>query len=39
MIDACLAMHGATGDAQWSDTARRAFGWFFGDNDAGIPIA
>ena len=39
MIDACLAMHEFGGETHWVDTARRAFGWFFGDNDAGIPIA
>lgn len=39
MIDAALAMHAAVGDPHWANTARRAFGWFVGDNDAGVPIA
>ena len=39
MIDAALAMHEVGGDPHWATTARRAFGWFVGDNDAGVPIA
>ncbi|MBA3666705.1 MAG: glycosyltransferase [Sphingomonas sp.] len=38
-IDAAAAAFEATGDGYWRDVASHAFGWFFGDNDAGIPIA
>ena len=38
-IDAAAAAHTASGDARWRTVARDAFGWFFGDNDAGVPIA
>jgi glycosyltransferase involved in cell wall biosynthesis len=38
-IDAAAAAFDATGDAQWRGVAHDAFGWFFGDNDAGIPLA
>jgi glycosyltransferase involved in cell wall biosynthesis len=32
MISACLAAGRLTGDAVWTDHARCAFGWFFGQN-------
>ena len=38
-IDAAVAALAASGDARWRKVARDAFGWFFGDNDAGVPIA
>ena len=38
-IDAAVAAFGASGDVRWRKVARDAFGWFFGDNDAGVPIA
>ena len=38
-IDAAVTAFAASGDVRWRKVARDAFGWFFGDNDAGIPIA
>ncbi len=38
-IDAAAAAYEVTGDKRWSHVARHAFGWFFGDNDAGVPLA
>nr|WP_047169393.1 glycosyltransferase family 4 protein [Sphingomonas sp. Y57] len=38
-IDACIAAVAATGDRQWTDLAWRAYGWFTGDNDLGLPLA
>ena len=38
-IDAAAAAHQATGDPKWRKVAQSAFGWFFGDNDAGVPLA
>lgn len=38
-IEAANAAHAATGDGRWLNVARTAFGWFFGDNDAGAPLA
>jgi len=38
-IDACAAAYDATGHDEWRAHARHAFGWFFGDNDAGMPLA
>ena len=38
-ISACLAAWQATRDDTWADDARRAFRWFLGDNDLGIPLA
>ena len=38
-IDAAAAAFEATGDRQWHRVALDAFGWFFGDNDAGMPLA
>ena len=37
-ISACLAALEATRDDTWADDARRAFRWFLGDNDLGIPL-
>ena len=38
-IDAAAAAFTITGDERWEGVARDAFGWFFGDNDGGIPLA
>jgi len=38
-IDACAAAFDATGHDEWHRHGRHAFGWFFGDNDAGVPLA
>ncbi|MDH4385711.1 MAG: glycosyltransferase family 4 protein [Caulobacter sp.] len=38
-VDACAAAFLATGDARWMEEARRAFDWFLGANDLGMPIA
>ena len=38
-VDACVAAHEATGDAKWLEEARRAYGWFMGDNDLDMPLA
>jgi len=32
MVSACLEARRATGDGRWTEHARRAFGWFFGQN-------
>ena len=38
-IDAAAAAYQATGDDKWRRVAGQAFAWFFGDNDAGMPLA
>ena len=38
-VDAAAAAYEASGEAEWRDVARDAFAWFFGDNDAGMPLA
>ena len=38
-VDAAAAAHDASGSAEWRRVARYAFAWFFGDNDAGVPLA
>ncbi len=38
MVSACLDAFDATGDAFWRREARRAFDWFLGRNDLGIPL-
>jgi hypothetical protein len=38
-IDAAAAAHEASEDPRWRRAARDAFAWFFGDNDAGAPLA
>ena len=38
-IDAAAAAYRATGDDHWRRVAAQAFAWFFGDNDAGVPLA
>jgi glycosyltransferase involved in cell wall biosynthesis len=38
-IDAAAAAHEVSEDPKWRKAARDAFAWFFGDNDAGAPLA
>ncbi len=38
-VDAAAFAFTLTGDERWEKVARDAFGWFFGDNDGGIPLA
>ena len=38
MVSACLEAFRATQDASWSREARRAFEWFLGRNDLGLPL-
>jgi glycosyltransferase involved in cell wall biosynthesis len=38
MVSACLEAYRATSDASWLEEARRAFEWFLGRNDLGIPL-
>ncbi len=38
MIAACLEAFRSTGDAAWEREARRAFEWFLGRNDLGLPL-
>ncbi len=37
-ISACLAAWRITGNADWQRRAKRAFGWFNGLNDLGVPL-
>lgn len=38
-VEACIEAFHATGDPHWRSEAERAFGWFTGANDLGLPIA
>ena len=38
MVSACLTALRVTGDATWSREAKRAFEWFLGRNDLGLPL-
>jgi len=38
MVSACLEAFRATQDAAWAHEARRAFEWFLGRNDLGLPL-
>ncbi|GLH74233.1 glycosyl transferase [Geothrix limicola] len=38
MVAACLEAFRATQDATWSREAKRAFEWFLGRNDLGLPL-
>jgi glycosyltransferase involved in cell wall biosynthesis len=38
MISACLEAFRATGNLFWAEEARRAFEWFLGRNDLGLPL-
>jgi glycosyltransferase involved in cell wall biosynthesis len=38
-VDACIAAFDTTGDARWADEAMRAYRWYLGQNDLGLPLA
>jgi hypothetical protein len=38
MVSACLEAYRATQDLAWSHHAKRAFEWFLGRNDLGLPL-
>jgi hypothetical protein len=38
MVSACLSAYRATEDPIWSHEAKRAFEWFLGRNDLGLPL-
>lgn len=38
MVSACLEAFRATRDESWSKEAKRAFEWFLGRNDLGVPL-
>ena len=38
MVSACLSAFRATADPLWSREAKRAFEWFLGRNDLGLPL-
>lgn len=38
-VDAAITAFAATGDERWRDTAMRAWRWYLGDNDLGLPMA
>lgn len=38
-IDAARDALAVTGDPRWAAVARRAFAWYLGDNDLGLPLA
>jgi len=38
MLDAALTAYRTTGEQRWLETAHRAFDWFLGRNDLGIPV-
>ena len=38
MVSACLEAHRMTGDECWYQEAQRAFEWFLGRNDLGLPL-
>ena len=38
MVHACLAAARITGERRWEEAAERAFGWFLGRNDIGVPL-
>jgi len=38
MVSACLEAFRATQDAAWPREAKRAFEWFLGRNDLGVPL-
>ena len=37
-VAACIAAYHATGEMLWVTEARRAFEWFLGQNDLGLPV-
>jgi glycosyltransferase involved in cell wall biosynthesis len=38
MVSACLEAHRATREPQWGVESKRAFEWFLGRNDLGLPL-
>jgi hypothetical protein len=38
MVSACLEVYRSTGEAYWLLEAQRAFAWFLGQNDLGLPV-
>lgn len=38
-VEACAEAYRATGDRRWVAEAERAYGWFLGANDLGLPLA
>jgi hypothetical protein len=38
-VEACAEAFRATGDRRWVAEAERAYGWFLGANDLGLPLA
>ena len=38
-VDACLAALDVSGDRRWAKEAERAYAWYLGDNDLGLPLA
>jgi glycosyltransferase involved in cell wall biosynthesis len=39
LASAAVAARSVTGDARWDRLAERAYGWFLGANDLGLPLA
>jgi glycosyltransferase involved in cell wall biosynthesis len=39
LLEAARAAHQATGDPRWADAMERAYAWFLGANDLGLPLA
>jgi glycosyltransferase involved in cell wall biosynthesis len=37
-IDAARVAHDLTGDTRWIETAQRAYAWYVGSNDLGLPL-
>lgn len=38
MVSACLEVYRSTGDVSWLLETQRAFAWFLGQNDLGLPV-
>ena len=38
-LDAAAFAYSITGDQRWADAAERAYRWYLGDNDVGLPLA
>jgi glycosyltransferase involved in cell wall biosynthesis len=38
-VDACVAAFDVTGDQRWVQEVERAYGWYLGLNDLGLPLA
>jgi glycosyltransferase involved in cell wall biosynthesis len=37
-VDAARVAHEITGEPRWQDVARRAYAWYLGSNDLGLPL-